>query len=285
MRILLTGGSGDLGTLLALDLLRRGDSPVNLDLRPPQAENTGDYLQGSITERGILAETMQGVDAVVHIAAWHGLHEFRQSKDAYEFWDVNVTGTFNVFEAAHQAGVERVVYISSTSIAERFGLYGHTKVLGEEIAQAYHERHRMNVLSLRPRGFIPHWNRATYGNFIEWVQWFWGGAVHIQDVKQGALKALDKLAQPVDYAALVLDGAHEYTEEDLANWHGLTSFRKYYAAYEELALRYGLDPARKPSHYDISDTKAILGYAPGYSLRNLLQELEAYGEAGPPRPF
>jgi nucleoside-diphosphate-sugar epimerase len=285
VRVLLTGGSGDLGTLLALDLLRRGDSPLNLDVRPPQAQNTGDYLQGSITERGILARAMQGADAVVHIAAWHGVHEFRQSKDAYQFWDVNVTGTFNVFETAYRGGVERVVHISSTSVGERFGLYGHTKVLAEEIARTYHERHQMNVLSLRPRAFIPHWNKETYSNFIEWARWFWGGAVHVQDVKQGALKALDRLGQPVDYAALVLDAAHEYTEEDLTNWQGLETFRKYYAAYEGLVLRYGLDPARKPSHYEIGGTRAILGYEPDYSLLNLLQELEVYGEAGPPRPF
>jgi UDP-glucose 4-epimerase len=285
MRVLLTGGSGDLGSLLALDLLRRGDSPVNLDLRPPQAENTGEFISGSITERGILAEAMQTVDAVVHIAAWHGLHEFRQTKDAYDFWDVNVTGTFNVFEAAHRAGIERLVYISSTSVEERFGLYGHTKVLGEEIARTYHERHRMNVLTLRPRAFIPHWNKDTYSNFIEWAKWFWGGAVHIQDVKQGTLKALDSLSRPLDYAALVLDSAHEYTEGDLTDWQELESFRKYYAPYEELALRYGLDPALKPSHYDMSNTKAILDYKPEYSLLNLLQELETYGEAGSPRPF
>jgi nucleoside-diphosphate-sugar epimerase len=285
MRVLLTGGSGDLGTLLALDLLKRGDSPLNLDLRSPQAENTGEYRKGSITERGVLAEAMQGVDAVVHIAAWHGIHEFRQTKDADDFWDVNVTGTFNVFEAAHRAGVNKIIYISSTSIEERFGLYGHTKVLGEEIAQTYHERHRMNVLTLRPRAFIPHWNRETYSNFIEWAKWFWGGAVHIEDVKQATLKALDRLKTPVDYAALVIDGAHEYSDEDLANWQGLESFRKYYAPYEALVLRHGLDPALKPSHYDMRETNEILGYQPEYSLLTLLQELEAYGGTGSARPF
>ena len=285
MRVLLTGGSGDLGTLLALALVQRGDSPLNLDLRSPQAQNTGDYLHGSITERGLLAEAMQGVEAVVHIAAWHGIHEFRQTKDAYDFWDVNVTGTFNVFEAAQRAGVQRFVYISSTSIDERFGLYGHTKVLGEEIAQTYHERHQMNILTLRPRAFIPHWNKETYANFSAWANWFLGGAVHIEDVLQASLQALDALAQPLAYAALVLDGAHEYTAEDLANWQGLATFRKYYAPYEALALEHGLDPATKPSHYDISATHAILGYKPRYSLLNLLQELAQYGEAGSPRPF
>ena len=47
----------------------------------------------------------------------------------------NVTGTMNVFEAAHRAGVTQVVYLSSTSVRNHASLYGHTKVLGEEIAQ------------------------------------------------------------------------------------------------------------------------------------------------------
>ncbi len=287
MRVLLTGGSGDLGTLVALEVQQRGDLTVNLDVRPPQTSETGQFIAGSITDRAVLAEAMQGVDVVVHIAAWHGVHEFRGTKDAYDFWDVNVTGTFNVFEAALRAGVTNVVYISSTSIDEPFGLYGHTKILGEEIARTYHARHAMHVLTLRPRAFIPHWNSATYASYREWIEWFWDGAVHIQDVKRAVLLAIDTLMThpPHDYHALVIDGAYEYTSDDLAHWQGIETFRKYYAPYEALLQKHGLVPDRKPSRYDISDTNAVLGYEPTFSLLNLLQELAMYGEAGPPRPF
>jgi len=153
---------------------------------------------------------------VVHMAAWHGIHETTGAKDVYAFWDLNVTGTMNVFEAAHRAGVTQLVYLSSTSVRNYASLYGQTKVLGEAIAQTYRTRHGMQVVILRPRGFIPHWNRATYASFVAWLQWFWRGAVHIEDVAHAVVRSLDFLATTVGAppGALVVDGAYEYTAAD-----------------------------------------------------------------------
>jgi hypothetical protein len=46
--------------------------------------------------------------------------------------------------------------------------------------------------------------------------------------------------------------------------------------------RYGLDPALKPTRLDISETVRWLAYKPAYSLANLLSELAAFGDSGPP---
>ena len=51
-----------------------------------------------------------------------------------------------------------------------------------------------------------------------------------------------------------------------------------------LAVRHGLDPARKPEKLDIAETRQRLGYEPLYSLKSLLVELDRFGEAGPPAP-
>lgn len=289
MRILLTGGAGDLGYTLSKLLIAQGDTPVRLDVRAP-ADNNGIYVAGSILDRALLAEFMKDIDCVVHIAAWHGVHEFRREKDVYDFWDLNVTGTFYVFEAAAQAGIKQVVYISSTSIDERNGVYGHTKVLGEEIARTYAARHKMNVITLRPRAFIPYWNRVVYNSYVEWAKWFWGGAVHINDVTQATLQSINLLKQQPtldENIVLPIDGAYDYSDSDLAAWDkdgtGST-FRKYYPEHYEMVLRYGLDPAQRPEKLDMQITQHWLGYTPTYSLRNLLQELAQYGEGGPPAP-
>jgi nucleoside-diphosphate-sugar epimerase len=288
LRVLLTGGSGDLGHILARQLDEQGDIVQNLDIRPP-ASKTGIFIHGSVLDRATLAQVMTSVDCVVHIAAWHGIHEFRKQKNAYDFWDLNVTGTFNVLEAAAQAGISRVVFISSTSIDEPNSIYGHSKILAEEIARAYVVRHNMNIITLRPRAFIPHWNKEAYNNFVEWAQWFWGGAVHINDVAQAVMKSLQLLSAGNINSHLVLtvDGAYDYTDEDLQYWDkdgsGAT-FRKYYAPYYGLAISHGLNPAQKPDKYNITDTRRWLGYQPAYSLRNLLEELATYGLQGPPPP-
>ena len=289
MQVLLTGGSGDLGTVLTPLLERRGDTPLRLDIVPPR-DARGIYREGSILDRTCLGREMDRVDSVIHIAAWHGIHESSGQQDAYAFWDLNVTGTFNVLEAAAQAGIGKVVYISSTSIRNATSLYGHTKVLGEEMMRTYAARHGINIVILRPRGFIPHWNRLVYASFAEWAQWFWRGAVHIDDMAQAVLQSLDLLAaKTLDQPpVLVVDGAYEYTDDALAAWDQAgpgSTFRTYYGEHETLARQHGLDPAEKPFKYDISETHRQLGYVPRYSLQNLLQELAHYDVAGPPNPY
>ena len=88
--------------------------------------------------------------------------------------------------------------------------------------------------------------------------------------------------------ALTVDGAYEYTDEDLANWDAQgpgSTFRRYYGAYEDMARRHGLAPEEKPFKYDLSETRRWLGYTPRYSLMDALRELERYGPAGPPHPY
>ncbi len=277
-----------MATVLTPELETRGDTPLRLDVVSPR-DTRGVFLAGSVLDRAALRRMLEGVDCVVHIAAWHGIHDAEKRRDVYAFWDLNVTGTFNVFEAAARAGISKIIYISSTSARSREHIYGHTKVMGEEIARTYAARHAMQVIMLRPRGFIPHWNRSVYTSFVEWAQWFWRGAVHIDDVVQAVLRSLDVLqAQTLESPlTLVVDGAYEYTDDDLANWDAYgpgSTFRQYYGAYEALARQHGLQPEDKPFKYDMAETHQWLGYVPSYSLRHLLEELQRYGPDGPPSP-
>jgi nucleoside-diphosphate-sugar epimerase len=145
----------------------------------------------------------------------------------------------------------------------------------------------MNVISLRPRAFIPSWNRQVYPSFVEWAKWFWRGAVHIDDVSQSVVRAIDLLARGPLAAPLVLtvDGAYEYTDDDLRDWDRDgpgTTFRKHYPEHYDLAVKYGLDPTQKPEKLDIAQTQQWLGYEPRYSLKSLLLELARHGAEGPP---
>jgi len=95
MKVLLTGGSGDLGQTLVPKLVNKGDTPVILDVRAPRDLNQeGVFIQGSILDRSKLKGLFLGCDCIVHIAAWHGIHEIRGEKNAYDFFDLNVRGTF-----------------------------------------------------------------------------------------------------------------------------------------------------------------------------------------------
>jgi nucleoside-diphosphate-sugar epimerase len=289
MKVFLTGGSGDLGLLLSRELEMRGDLPVRMDIRAPKNPQRGEVIEGSILDRDLLAQSLTGADCIVHIAAWHGVHDFTGQKNVYDFWDLNVTGTFNVFQAAVDMGISHVVFISSTSVEDRTGVYGHTKILNEEMVHAYRERHGLPIITLRPGAFIPPWNTSVYKTYLEWVQWFWKGAVHISDVMQGVLQAVDLLIrdEPLPDIPLTLDGQYDYKPADMQNWdaEGVGStFMKYYARYAEMVQGFGLDISQKPHTFDISQTHRWLGYDPQYGMSDLLQEMEKYGADGPPPP-
>ena len=99
MKVLLTGGSGNLGQTLLPKLLNKGDTPVTLDVRAPAPLNEGAvFIKGSVLDCAKLTKIFRGCNCIVHIAAWHGIHEDRGEKDAYDFFDLNVRGTFEVFE-------------------------------------------------------------------------------------------------------------------------------------------------------------------------------------------
>jgi nucleoside-diphosphate-sugar epimerase len=289
MKVLLTGGSGDLGQTLVPMLLSKGHTPVILDVRAPHdSKYQGVFSKGSILDREMLKEALHGCDCIVHIAAWHGIHEIRGEKNAYDFFDLNVRGTFEVFEAAVSLGINKIVFISTTSVDKPDTLYGRSKILGECIAEDYRKYSNMNVVTLRPRAFIPFWNRDVYANYSDWARWFWKGAVHIDDVASAVILSMDLMSRQhlERQLILTLDSAYEYTDADLAHWDADgagSTFKKYYSKYYDLALSFGLDPALKPTKLDISETVRWLGYKPSYSLAILLSELAAYGDSGPPQ--
>jgi len=219
----------------------------------------------------------------------HGIHEGRGEKNSYDFFDLNVRGTFEVFEMAASLGINKIVFISTTSVSSPDTLYGRSKILAECIAEDYRKYKNMNVIILRPRAFIPFWNRGVYANYSDWARWFWKGAVHIADVASAVILSVDLISHQHlgRQLILTLDGAYEYTDGDLAHWDADgpgSTFKKYYSKYYDLARSHGLDPTIKPTKLDISETVRWLGYRPSYSLANLLSELAAYGDSGPPQP-
>ena len=281
MRILVTGGSGDLGRLLVANLALAEYVPINLDVSPPEKVD-GQFVQGSILDRSLLNSALKNIDCVVHIAAWHGIHEFRHEKDAFDFWDLNVTGTFNLLECSSLAGCSKFVFISSTSVDEWPGIYGHSKVIGEDLMRTYAERHGMSIVSLRPRASIPHWNRSVYKTFPEWANWYWKGAVHISDVAQSVVKAVNYLSNKSgsEHLILTIDGACDFTDSELANWDangpGSTFKQKFGEEYFRLADEFGLDTAAKPKILGYSQAASTIKYKPEYGFAQMLEELADY---------
>ena len=115
---------------------------------------------GDICQTDILEAALEGVDGVFHLAALWLLqcHDFPRSA-----FDVNIRGTFNVFEACIKKNVKRLVYSSSASVYgdavqepmdedhpfNNKNFYGATKIAGEAMARALHHRYGLPFVGLR----------------------------------------------------------------------------------------------------------------------------------------
>lgn len=115
---------------------------------------------GDITQTDTLAAALDGADGVFHFAALWLLqcHDFPRSA-----FNVNIAGSFNVFEACLAAGVERLVFSSSASVYgdaveepmtedhpfNNQNFYGATKIAGEAMVRALHHRYGLGYVGLR----------------------------------------------------------------------------------------------------------------------------------------
>jgi nucleoside-diphosphate-sugar epimerase len=118
--VLVTGGSGYFGSILAGMALERGDRVRIFDVNPPAPRPGLEYVAGDVRDRAAVTAACDGADVVLHNVAQVPL-----ARDRDLFWSVNVTGTANVLLAARDRGVAKVVHTSSSAI---FGIPDHNPV-------------------------------------------------------------------------------------------------------------------------------------------------------------
>ena len=118
-KILITGVAGFIGSNLAERLLAEGYQVFGLDnlAYGPKEQIPGavKFIKEDIRSKNIYPH-FKGMDAVYHLAAKNCISDCQA--DPVETADINVTGTVNVFEAAKQAQVKKVIYAESSAIYE-----------------------------------------------------------------------------------------------------------------------------------------------------------------------
>jgi len=169
-RVLVIGGAGFLGSFIVDQLLelpvrevvvldnfvRGTHSNLVEAVKDPRVH----IVDGSVTDVSLLRGLMAGTDYVFHLAALWLYECVNEPRSAIE---VNVVGTYNVVEAAQQAGVKKVVYSSSASVYgdalftpmteehpfNNRTMYGATKIAGEQFFRAFYQQHRLDYCGLR----------------------------------------------------------------------------------------------------------------------------------------
>ncbi|MDT5177141.1 MAG: 3beta-hydroxy-Delta5-steroid dehydrogenase / steroid Delta-isomerase [Mycobacterium sp.] len=202
-RVLVTGGSGFVGTNLVTELLDRGHQVRSFD-RAPSPLPPRDGLQtvvGDITDATDVANAVADIDTVIHTAAVIDLMGGGSAPARERSFAVNVDGTKNLVHAAQKAGVKRFVYTASNSVVmgghsitggdetmpytTRFAdLYTETKVVAEKFVHSENGNGGMLTCSIRPSGI---WGRGDQTMFRKLFESVLAGHVKVlvgsKDVK------------------------------------------------------------------------------------------------------
>lgn len=239
MKVLVTGGSGFIGSHVVDKLRDKGVEVRVFDMMMPTFRQDMEFFRGSILDVESLRMAMNAIDAVFHLAAVADVKEVH--KDPYYAESINVRGTINVLEAARRTGVKRVIYGSTTWVYSDVlvdyvdedtpllapsHLYTATKIASEYYCQAYSKLYGMEYSILRYG--IPFGPRARDGAVLPiFVKKVLNGEsltiagdgsqfrkfVYVEDLAEGNALALKGVAKNRIYN---LDGAEKITIKQIA---------------------------------------------------------------------
>lgn len=191
MRVFVTGGSGRVGRPVVERLLKAGHSVTVIGAEEKADLGAATYHRCDICDFDSLLPLMRGHDAVAHLAAIpHPL-----GRPGRELYRVNALGTFNVFEAAAESGIKRVVSISSINAIGYFcgdrgfpirylpideehegnptDAYSFSKATMERIGSYFWERDRISGVMIRFPAVTPH------GRVVEPRSSSWGDLLRL----------------------------------------------------------------------------------------------------------
>jgi nucleoside-diphosphate-sugar epimerase len=183
-RILVIGANGQVGTELSEALIARhgADAVVCADLGPTACVAGAQYEALDVTDAAALGRVVlrRGIKQVYQLAAALSATGERQPVRA---WSLNMTGLLNVLELAREGAIERVFWPSSiavfgpgtprdpapqTGVMDPTTVYGISKLAGERWCAWYHERHDVDVRSLRYPGLIS-WRAPPGGGTTDYA--------------------------------------------------------------------------------------------------------------------
>ena len=145
MKAFVTGGTGFIGKQLVRKLRERGDEVVALVRTPSKATNLdAEIVQGDLSDEDAIRQGVQGCDSVFHVGATYKVGIPKTEHAA--MYDANVKGTERVIDNAVEAGVQRIVYVSTGNV------YGNTR--GQVVDETY--------VRPQPPDFLSYYDETKY---------------------------------------------------------------------------------------------------------------------------
>ena len=167
-KVLVTGGAGCIGMPVCKGLLKKDVKVVLFDLYEQinllekHIDKNVEIFYGSILDDSCLRDALRGCDAIIHLAAYLGVR--RTELNSLRCLDININGTKKVLDAGIQAGIQKIVFASSsevygeplknpiteTDLTQGKTVYAVSKLAGEEMIKAFaNEYPNLNYSILR----------------------------------------------------------------------------------------------------------------------------------------
>jgi len=236
MRVLITGGSGFIGSALARRFEGAGRDFLIADKVPSPVFPQRHVFLDITREDSFAAVPGETVGAIVHLAAEHRDDVYPRSRYA----DVNIEGTRNLVHFAEQAGIERIVFTSSVAVygfpapgtdeggqLDPFNDYGRTKAVAEAVLEEWRagDPDRRALTIVRPTVVFGPGNRGNVFNLLSQIAR--GRFVMIGDGRnRKSMAYVDNVAAFLDVALGFGPGRHLYNYVDKPDYDMNTLVRQ-----------------------------------------------------------
>jgi len=147
MKILVTGGSGFIGSYVVDKLIEAGHKVRVLDIKKPDRTDI-DFQQGDITSREDIERCLPDVEIVYHIAAFSNVSLVKANP--LTTIEQNILGTAYLLDKCREKGISRFIFASSVYVYEERGhLYTTSKIASEMLCRNYHTLYSLPYTILR----------------------------------------------------------------------------------------------------------------------------------------
>jgi len=290
MKIIVTGGSGLIGEYVVDELGKFHHEVTVFDIKEPKDKSVG-FVKGNMLRIDDCRKAFKGAEAIVHLAAIP--NPFNDPPE--KIMNINVMGTTNVYVAAAELGIKKVIHASTDStygfwyrkqdflpyylpLDEDHPLntqdsYGLSKKIDEEIAVNFARSYNMQTISMRipfvvvPGKIVPfmkYYNISSYKDIMENPELlkdgFWTYC-DVRDVAQAFRLTVEAKGLRKNEVFCVC------AEDNVTKINSVELVRRYWS--EKVPFRKEIKG--RATLMDYSKAKAMLGYMPRYTCKHILR--------------
>lgn len=292
-KITITGASAHLGSHLSSCLLREGYSVTGIDMVEPKSLNSEGFtfVNANLGDKETIKEAIKDCEIIVHCAS---IHPWKKYSDE-QYMDCNIKGTWNLYAAASESGIRRIVLTSSIAAIGYFkipydawpikedmmfplgDIYSLTKHSQEDIARMFADKGLMRTVAIRPSAFMPRPGLDTAFSLT-------GPFAVVDDISSAHMAAIETMLglktgnkELEPFEAIFATNYLPYTREDIglieADGNILPLVRKYWSESYEWLIENGYKGIKIPGVYDISKAKDMLGWQPQFNFKQWREKI------------